>query len=146
MAQTLELVAASATTSLMSTELNSLANAGTALGSTVLDNSTGLYLFLNAQLNVTFGSAPTAGNTVDLYLVPSLDGTNYSDTATTPNQLYAGSFPLRAVTTAQKVIMLPAGVMLGPFKYKPFIVNNSGVAFPASGSTLDVYRYNQQAV
>ena len=146
MAQTLELVAASASTGLMTTELNSLANGSSALGSTVLDNSTGLYLFLNAQLNVTFGSNPTANNTVDLYLIPSLDGTNYSDSASTPNQLYVGSFPLRAVTTAQKIALLPSGVPLGPFKYKPFIVNNAGVAFPASGSTLDVYRYNQQAV
>ena len=51
--------------SVATTELNSLANNAAALGAEY-DNATNLYLFGLFELNVTFGSAPTAGKTVDL--------------------------------------------------------------------------------
>lgn len=134
---------AGAVVSLVTTELNSLANNAGALG-VEYDNATNQYLFGLFELSVTFGSNPTAGNTVDLYLIPAPDGTNYDDNTTgasgaAPATCYAGGFPLRAVTTAQKV---PLGlgqqgqIPLPPVKFKAFLLNKSGVAFPASGSTL----------
>ena len=143
---------AAAITTVASTELNSLANAALALGAEY-DNSSGLYLYGLFELNVTFGSNPTAGNTVDLYLIPAPDGTNYDDavtgaSGTAPITTYVGGFPLRAVTTAQKV---PLGlgltlVNLPPTKFKAFIVNKSGVAFPSSGSTVKMVPYRYQSV
>lgn len=143
---------AAAIASLATTELNSLANNAGALGAEY-DNSTGLYLYGLFELNVTFGSAPTAGNTVDLYLIPAPDATNYDDAVTgasgsAPITTYVGGFPLRAVTTAQKV---PLGlgltlVNLPPTKFKAFLLNKSGQAFPASGSTLKMVPYRYQSV
>lgn len=137
---------------LVSTEANSLANAAGALGAEY-DNATNLYLFGLLELNVTFGSAPTAGNTVDAYLIPAPDGTNYDDAITgasgsAPISTFVGGFPLRAVTTAQKV---PLGVgltviSLPPTKFKLFILNKSGQAFPASGTTIKMVPYRYQSV
>jgi len=129
--------------SMATTELNSLANNAGALGAEY-DNATNLYLFGVFELNVTFGSNPTAGSTVDLYIIPAPDGTNYDDAVTgasgaAPATAYVGGFPLRAVTTAQKVplgVGISGPVPLPPVKFKAFILNKSGVAFPASGSTL----------
>lgn len=134
-----------------STELNSLANNAGALG-TEYDNATNQYLLGLFELNVTFGSAPTAGNTVDLYIIPAPDGTNYDDAVTgasgyAPSTCYAGGFPLRAVTTAQKVplgVGLSGPVQLPPTKFKVFALNKSGVAFPASGSTIKMIPYRYQ--
>jgi hypothetical protein len=141
---------AAAITSLMTTELNSLANGSTAIASAGYDNATNLYLFGLFELNVTFGSAPTAGNTVDLFLVPAPDGTNYDDgsgSVTPPITCYAGGFPLRAVTTAQKI---PLGgplslLWLPPLPFKVVVKNGSGQAFPASGSTLKMVAYRYQS-
>lgn len=141
---------AAAITSVLTTELNSLANAAAALG-TEYDNATNLYLWAMFELNVTFGSSPTAGNTVDLYIIPAPDGTNYDDNTTgasgaAPSTSYVGGFPLRAVTSAQKV---PLGatrrVDLPPTKFKVFVVNGSGQAFPASGSTVKMIAYRYQS-
>ena len=142
---------AAAISTIATTELNSLANNAGALGAEY-DNATNLYLFGLFELNVTFGSAPTAGNTVDLYLIPAPDGTNYDDAVTgasgqAPSPAYVGSFPLRAVTTAQKV---PLGlglalVNLPPTKFKTFLLNKSGQAFPASGSTVKMIAYRYQS-
>ncbi len=144
---------AGAIVSLATTELNSLANNAGALGGEY-DNATNQYLYGLFELNVTFGTNPTAGNTVDLYLVPCPDGSNYDDAITgasgsAPATCYAGGFPLRAVTTAQKV---PLGlgqqgqIALPPVKFKAFLLNKSGVAFPSSGSTLKMVPSMYQSV
>lgn len=145
-------LAAGTITTVLSTELNSLANNAAALG-TEYDNSANLNLFGLLELNVTFGSAPTGGNTVDVYIIPAPDGTNYDDAVTgasgaAPASCYAGGFPLRAVTTVQKI---PLGlgqqgyVALPPTKFKVFAVNKSGVAFPASGSTIKLVPFRYQS-
>ncbi len=143
---------AAAIATLASTELNSLANNAGALGAEY-DNATNLYMYGVFELNVTFGTNPTAGNTVDLYIIPAPDGTNYDDNTTgasgaAPITTYVGGFPLRAVTTAQKV---PLGlgltlVNLPPTKFKAFLLNKSGQAFPASGSTVKMVPYRYQSV
>ena len=140
--------------SVATTELNSLANNAAALGAEY-DNATNLYLFGLFELNVTFGSAPTAGKTVDLYIIPAPDGTNYDDNTTgasgaAPATCFVGSFPLRAVTTAQKIPLGLAAqgyVQLPPTKFKVFVVNNaSGQSFPSSGSTVKMVPYRYQSV
>ena len=140
-----------AITSLLTTELNSLANGSTCALGTAYDNATNLYLFGMFELNVTFGSNPTAGSLVDLYIVPAPDGTNYDDgsaTVTPPITNYAGGFPLRAVTTAQKIALGgPLSLIwLPPLPFKILVKNNSGQAFPSSGSTVKLVPYRYQSV
>jgi hypothetical protein len=144
---------AAAIATVASTELNSLANAAGALGAEY-DNATNLYMFGTFELNVTFGTNPTAASTVDLYLIPAPDGTNYDDAVTgaagsAPNTSYVGGFPLRAVTSAQKVplgVGIAGPVQLPPTKFKVFALNKSGQAFPASGSTIKMVPYRYQSV
>lgn len=129
--------------SVLTTELNSLANGSySAVGSEV-DNATNKDLYGDFELNVTFGSAPSAGGYIGLYLIPALDGTNYADGGSSvapPATSWIGNFPLRAVTTAQRVTI--TGVSLPPSKFKVVAYNGSGQAFPSSGSTVDLYTSN----
>jgi len=141
-------------TTLASTELNSLANAASALG-VEFDNTVDDYLYGVFELTVTFGTNPTASRTVDLYIIPAIDGTNYSTTITgasgyAQSNSYAGSFSLQAVTTLQRLTVGGIGyrglLYLPPAKFKAMLINNSGVAFPASGSTLKMIPYRRESV
>jgi len=140
---------------LMTTELNSLANGSGAIASAGYDNgaSGNLYMYGLFEINVTFGTNPTAGNLLNLYIIPAPDGTNYDDAPTgaspaVPATHYVGGFPVRAVTSAQKIALGLSGyfglVMLPPVPFKGYILNNSGQAFPASGSTLKMTPYRLQ--
>lgn len=127
----------------MSTELNSLGNGANAIASTAIDNSTNLDLWDDLILNVTFGSAPSAGGYISVYILPSLDGTTYSDGGSGVNPdpgLLVGSFNPHAVTTAQHIVLRQ--VPLPPGKFYYLIQNNSGQAFPASSSTLQRNPYH----
>lgn len=128
---------------LLTTELNALASGSySAAGSTVQANRTDLNMYADFELAVTFASAPTVGNTVDLYVIPKVDNTNYADgggAITPPATYYAGSFVLRAVTTAQRVAIM--GASIPPDDFKLVALNSSGVAFPASGSTVKISPY-----
>jgi hypothetical protein len=134
-------------TSALTTELNSLATATATAAGPAQDNSSNLDLYADFVLSVTFGTNPTAGATVDLYLLPSVDGgTNYADAvvaATPARNMLVGSFYCRAVTTAQ--IMTVTNVPI-PEKFKMMVVNNSGQSFPASGSTVKYQSWHLQAV
>lgn len=105
-------------------------------------NRTNLNMYADFQLNVTFGSAPTLNNTVDIFIIPSVDASTFGDgggAVVPPSSYYRGSFPLRAVTTAQIVDLM--GAPLPPDDFKVVALNSSGVAFPASGSTLKMSPY-----
>lgn len=135
----------------LSTELNSLTtgsrtNAGPAIDNTSTNNDPP-YEFDIAVLSVTFGVAPTANSTVDLFQLPAPDGTNYaSGSSTTPpqNALYVGSFELQAGTGAQVLVL--KDLPIPPCKYKYLALNNSGQSFPASGSTVTIYHYGHRSV
>jgi hypothetical protein len=127
---------------LLSTELNSLANNGTAIGS-AYNNTVGGgggdgYTLCDVELVATYGSAPTANTGVSLWFLMTEDGTNYEDgdNSTTPGRLADAVFPLRAVTTAQRIIrrvLLPWG------NFKPLVKNDgTGQAMAASANTVKI--------
>jgi hypothetical protein len=135
---------------LLSTGLNSLANNALALGA-AFDNTQGQagdgYTLCDLELVVTFGTAPTANTGLSLWFLPAQDGTNYEDgdASTTPARAPDLVFPVRAVTTAQRVarrsVLLPEG------KWKPLLKNDgTGQAVAASGNTLTVRPYTPQGV
>lgn len=140
---------------LASTELNSLANGSAALGAEY-DNGTNLYLWGLFLLSVTFGSNPTEGNLVNAYLVPAIDGTNYAYAPTGASPfvsptMYIGGFAVDNVTSAQRIPLGIDGVVYKPImlpacKFKILLLNNSGQAFPSSGSTLTMLPMWGQAV
>jgi len=132
--------------SLLTTGLNSLANNGYAVSAAV-DNDTGKHRYADFELVATYGTNPSAGAFVSLFLVESVDGTNYADgdaSIAPPATALIGIFPIRAVTTAQRVAIRQ--VALSPFKFKIVIRNETGQAMAASGNTVKYCTYNEEVV
>ena len=130
--------------SLETTSFNSLANDAGVL-SAVIDNTAALDTYCDLELYVSsWGSAPVADKTVDVYFVRSTDGTNYEDNsaARPPINGSAGSFVLDNIATANRHVI--PGILLPPGKFKLLIVNKSGFAMAASGNILSGLFYNQQ--
>lgn len=131
----------------LTTELNALANAGRSAAGTEIDNATNKDRWGKFELNVTFGTAPSAGGYVEIYAVTAPDGTNYEDGSNTVDpgtHKLIDRIPVRAVTTAQR--LTGRQFPLEPAKTKFLLLNASGQAFPASGSTLKLYTTNESSV
>jgi len=124
-------------TTALSTELNSLANGAYTAASGAISNSAGS-LYGGFRLGVTFGTAPSAGGWVGVYLLTQYDGSNYADGGASPSipqpELLVASFTLRSVTTAQ--LLDSPRVAVPPGSWKLVAFNGSGQAFPASGATV----------
>ncbi len=92
-----------------------------------------------------FAAAVSALNTVDLYLVPSRDGTNYMDADTAgpvlPPQHFKGSFVITKSGNSQMRLGVD-GIPLLPIDYKAYIQNNGGQTL-TSGWTLNIDCYSQ---
>lgn len=135
-------------TSVMTTELNSLANNTRAISSAKGADATAANLLGDWELVVTYGVAPTVDTNIDLYLVRSADGTNYEDgdaSIRPAAECFVGSFQVRAVTTAQRMVV--RDIPMPPGLYKAVIYNNgTGQTFAASGNTLKVREHNRQVV
>lgn len=138
----------SATTAL-TTELNSLANGSYSAASSAIDNATDLYQWMHLEL-VLASLTPVSGQSVAVYLIPSLDGTNYEDgggaTAPYPHSaIWVGQ--LSTSTGAKRLVA--RNIMIPNLKFKLVVGNltiTSGVAFGASGNTLSYRRtYEQDA-
>ena len=128
--------------SLLTTELNSLANATLSAVTAAQDNATNKNRWADFELVVTYGTNPSAGGHVALYATVSLDGTNYSDTQRDMMTCWLGAFPLRATTAAQRIVI--KGVQLPPQLLKFFVDNQAGQAMAASGNTLKWSQYNEE--
>ena len=132
-------------TSLLTTELNSLAAGnGSSLGSEFDNTATGTkYMFGDFQLAVEFASSPTVNELVHIYLIPALDGSNYADGSSTffPATCHKGAFPVRANADPQKLVLF--GIVLPPSKFKMIVVNTTSAAFESSGNVLSILPYGQ---
>lgn len=121
----------------LSTELNSLANNAGVI-SAAIDNTGSLNLYDDLEFVVTFGSAPADGAPVDVYVVASADGgVTYGDgdaSVVPPQNHYVTSFAVRAVTSAQRLIVRDIPVP-GLF-YKYVVYNKAGQAMAATLNTL----------
>jgi len=127
--------------SIMTTALNSLADNTISGASSVVDNAANLDTMAWLELNVTYGTAPSDANpSVDVYIAESLDGTNYQDAPVTGGtdqaHLFMGSFPVRKVTSAQRLVIGPFAIP--PSKFKLYLDNQTGQAMAATGNTLDI--------
>ena len=124
-------------TTALSTGLNSLAN-NALVASSAITLSTGEpgYQRCEAELVVTYGTAPTANTACVVWLLREIDGTNYEDgsSTVTPTRNPDLVFPLRAVTTAQRIVVtgdLPPGAFVALLRN-----DGTGQAMASSGNTL----------
>lgn len=134
--------------SAMTTELNSLASTGSALSSAI-DNDTDGDIYMDVELSITYGTNPTAGSLIELYVVRSLDGSTFEDGSTTgpvvPANGLVGSFVLRATTSTQ--VMIIPGVAVPPKEFKLMVVaKTTGQTAASSGNTLRALFYKEQLV
>lgn len=131
----------------LTTELNSLANGSYSAVGTLIDNGTNLDKWAAAVGSFPIGTAPTADSTYDLFCIPATDGTNYADgggSVKPAAAYYVGSFQLRNVSTTQ---LVDTGLFrLPPCKVKFVLFNNSGQAMDASGNTVTLYTTNSTIV
>lgn len=130
--------------SLLTTELNALANNACAISAAFNNIQAGGsgdgYIYCDVELAVTYGTAPTAGTTCEVWFLQTQDGTNYEDGATSGPVVPARGpdvvFPLRNVNTAQRIIRrcaIPQGT------FKAFLRNSgTGQSMSASGHTLKI--------
>lgn len=140
--------AAPSGTGVLGTEINSLANNTITAAGTEVNNASDLNTVFWLELEVTFGSSPTdAVPTADIYMVRAPDGTNYDTSPPTSGtdfgETYLCSIPLQKTTGAQRKTVGP--FLLPPMKVKFLLDNQSGVSYPASGTTLTLYPANYES-
>lgn len=131
----------------LTTELNSLGNGAFCSVGSAYDNTSNLdewfwFDLVLASLN------PTAGAYVNIYAVPSLDGTNYADapSSTNPgNHMLVATLSITTGSAAKRQMSL-FPFLLPPGKWKFVIKNGTGVSFGASSNTLTLYSANESVV
>lgn len=121
---------------ILSTELNSIANAANTALSAEIDNSTNAELYIDLDLNTTnsFGGTRVAGSIIAVYRILALDGTTYPTTDETGATLIAAF----AFTGASGAFHpdVSSDIPIPPGKYKLFARNLTTQTMPSSGSTL----------
>lgn len=136
---------ATAITGVVTTGLRNWANNAQQVGSEIDNTGSGTARrqFADFILDIKFGTNPSAGGYIALYLIQAADGTNYADGADTsttpPASAWVGNFGLRAVTTAQKITL--RGVLLPPTKFKMVAINKSGQTTSNTNDTDSILKY-----
>jgi len=132
----------------LTTELNSLANGANKITTSPVANDVSPYMYGDFELSVAVqGSARSSGAYCSLYLIPTLDDTNYAfggDSLDPSANHLVGSFQYDAATNARVDII--RGVLLPNSKFHVLVMNDTGQAFASSGNTLTMRRYNTESV
>lgn len=130
------------TETLMSADLNSLADDAVNVGAVLPDNTSNRYFY--AEFELVLATVDLSGQTnpaVELYMVPSYDGTNYADTGTDasttvypPAQYLVAVLGIAETSAAHRAVS--PHIMIDPLKYTPVVINKTGVALASSGNSL----------
>ena len=115
----------------------------------VIDNTSGLHLFMDLELELGAAAWPVGG-WFDFWLLPALDGTNYPTGSTTilPANERAATMGTHGNTSALSstaIQLAVTGVFIPPALCKVLWRNRSGVTTAASGNALRyrLYSLNQ---
>jgi hypothetical protein len=143
--------AAESASARMTTELNALADNGIAVDVGDYANHTNKFRWADFLLKANdFAAAPDSGAFFELHIFYKLDGSNYGDgedgdvAAPTPTgSSLHGIFHIEdaAGVQFQQVIKIP----LSPFAFRTCLVNKCGQALAATGSTLNMYPFNEES-
>lgn len=136
--------APSATTTVLSTGLNSLGNNTMSAASSAISNQTNLDIYVDIEVNLA-SLSPAAGAYVALYILEAVDGSNYpaqsdSDLRLTGTQLLCVIPVGVTATTAQRVAVRNIIIPPGTFEIK--LDNQTGVSLGASGNTVKFNAYD----
>src|SRR5579883_1505057 len=91
---------------LQDAQLDSLANGNRTTVGLAFNNSSTLAQYGILRCTLTFGSAPSSGGSVWIYMIQQVDGSNYADGSDTVDpgvQNIIAFVPVKAVTTQQIV-------------------------------------------
>jgi hypothetical protein len=130
---------------ILTTELNALASGSRSGVGSAVDNGANLDQWGKLQIEVTFGSSPSAGGYLLLYMVAANDGTNYdsgSSSLTPGAHTIVGTVEVQPTTNAQRLSTRPFRLPPSPVKF--LLGNGASVAFPASGSTVELFTANDE--
>lgn len=133
-----------AISSILTTDLNSLADVtnsalSSAIDAVIADTSNRQPLALFTLTVAAQGAARSSGAKVKLFIVPAADGTNYDATNET-TAIPGCTFNLDAATTARQCSQFH--VAIPPCPFKVFLRNETGQAFAASGNILEYFVYS----
>lgn len=136
--------APSATVSVLTTELNSLANNTMSAASSAIANQTNLDIYVDIEVSLA-SLSPGAGSYVALYIALAVDGTNYpapsgADMRLSSTQLLCVIPTGVAAATAQRIAV--RNVVIPPGTFKIYLDNQTTVSLGASGSTVKFNAYN----
>ena len=126
-------------TDYLTTDLNSLANAGVVLGAAI-NNSSNRDMMLKIQIQLaSVDLSAQTGPAVRIRLIESIDGgTVYEDNDSTA---YSITLPVAATSAAHVRI---GDLMIPPGYFKLAVVNETGAAFAASGNVLSYAPYTPE--
>jgi len=147
MAQTFKWLTGEGATAGLTTELNALASAAFSAASAAIDNTVGLYPWMDLEVNLA-SLTPGAGSpSIVVWINLSLDGTNYEKVpdGSSGDKPPDAIFPLEAsVAQASRVVV--SNIPIPPLKFKLVLKNASGIALAATGNTCSYNRHYAQGV
>lgn len=131
-------------TSVLTTGLNSLGNNTMSAASSTYANQTNLDLYVDIEV-VLASLSPSAGAFVSIYVLESVDGTNFpaqsdADLRLTTTQLLCAIPIGTTATTAQRVTA--RNILLPPAAIQFKLDNQTGVSLNASGNTVKILPYD----
>lgn len=129
----------------LTTELNSLANGSFTAVGPAYDNTANLDEWFWLEFLTGGSITPTAGANVQIFATHSPGGTNYGDAPGANNvgfQDLIATLPLTTAAGTQRATSL-FPVQLPPGKFKFILKNNAGVALSATSNTLTLYSANE---
>jgi len=130
------------TETLMSTDLNSLADDTVNVGAVLPDNTSNRFFYAEFELYLASVDLSAQNNPgVELYMVPSYDGTNYADVGTDasatvypPTQYLVAVLGVAETSAVHRAVS--PHVMIDPLKYTPVVINKTGAALAGTGNVL----------
>jgi len=136
-------------TTLLSTELNAMANGARVL-SDPHDNTSDLDVYADFELLVKYSVAPSNGTkVVELYIVPTIDDINYAEGSISvipQRYLLIGIFETVNPSISSFERLIIPNVVIPPRNFKVLIRNTSGQDFAATGNTLRMKKFKLESI
>ena len=128
---------------LLSTELNSLANNTHSDSGQTLTNDISLAIYGDCEVYYQANAAPNTGGSVSVWLRAAYDGTNYAHVyaETTSQVLFIAALASNPTGVAEQRVVV-RNIVFPPMRFRLNLANHSGVTMKSSGSTVRCALYH----